>query len=441
MNRNKSKSSNDAGNSSGVKKRRKSSKRSSSSSTTRKLEMIFCIGILLQIYVIVKTSDLSRLSHGGGNDTQDVGGAVQGATQSVGQGSQNVEVGKEESELILKPSEILAKYDGQNVDTLVSDTERTKSIIASRLGLMEASTDIVDKMSKINISIVVSHCEENIKWIANYVGKEYVVKDITIYSKCDKNVRGLKELEALSSTINVIKLPNVGRCDHTYANWIQEHYASIAKETDGNDIVMFLKDHARYRRKYLPIDLLFSQTTRSGFACVTKPICDCDKKCLNGFHVPTMQHKRDYLLDFSLNEYKRVDRDENSVFLSDEYKSLKKWNEKMGFVIPQSETMPVCYGGIFAAQKKQVLNQSEESWKKMEMSLSRADNIIEGHYAERMWASLLSDLNIDSAMAVDEVLSPHVVKMVRRPKGDLVCGMAGMLYVHKNSKITVPGDE
>ncbi len=303
---------------------------------------------------------------------------------------------------------------------------------------MKASNDIVDAVNKINISIVVSHCEENVKWIANYLGDEYFMKDITIYSKCGKEVKGLEELEGLSPSINVIRLPNVGRCDHTYATWIKEHYASIDKERDGNDIVMFLKDHARYRRKYLPIDLLFSQVSQSGFACVTKPLCDCSKKCLRGFHVPTMQHKREYLLDFSLDEYKRVERDENSAFLSDEYHSLKIYNQKMGFVIPQSETVPVCYGGIFVAQKKQILNQPEESWKKMEASLSRADNIIESHYAERLWASILSDTDDESAKAVDEVLSPHIIKMVKRPTDGTVCGMAGMFYIHKKTQITVP---
>ena len=44
----------------------------------------------------------------------------------------------------------------------------------------------------------------------------------------------------------------------------------------------------------------------------------------------------------------------------------------------------------------------------MEASLSRADNIVEGHYAERLWASILSDIDSKSARAVDEVLSPHI---------------------------------
>ena len=104
----------------------------------------------------------------------------------------------------------------------------------------------------------------------------------------------------------------------------------------------------------------------------------------------------------------------------------------MGFVIPKSETVPVCYRGSFLAQRKQFLNQPEESWVKMEASLSRADNIIEGHYAERIWASALSDNDDESAKAVDEVLSPHIA-FTR--KGTAI---KGMLYTKKGAEITIP---
>ena len=74
--------------------------------------------------------------------------------------------------------------------------------------------------------------------------------------------------------------------------------------------------------------------------------------------------------------------------------SLKSWKDDIGFVVPESETMPVCLRGFFVAKKKQFFNQPEESWKKMEASLSRANNIIEGHYAERMWASIFLTLTM-----------------------------------------------
>ena len=299
---------------------------------------------------------------------------------------------------------------------------RIKSIVAARLGIMKASPTIVEEMKNVNISLVISHCEENLSWIAGYIGNNYSLKDITIYSKCDKEVKGLKALQRLSSTINVLRLPNVGRCDHTYAYWIKEQYKLIDAEADGNDIVMFLKDNKREYRKYHPIDLVLSHASKSGFGCVAMPLTKCKKKeCFRKSLTPLMQHKRESLDAFKISFYNRLERDDSSAFSTGQYPFFKDWKEEMGFVIPKSESVPVCYRGSFLAQRKQFLNQPEESWVKMEASLSRADNIVEGHYAERIWASALSDNDDESAKAVDEILSPHIAFT-----GD-GCGMKGML--------------
>ena len=60
----------------------------------------------------------------------------------------------------------------------------------------------------------------------------------------------------------------------------------------------------------------------------------------------------------------------------------------------------------------------------MEASLSRANNIIEGHYAERMWASILSDVDNESAKAVDKVLLPQISFVDSRK-----CPMNGITYI------------
>ena len=107
----------------------------------------------------------------------------------------------------------------------------------------------------------------------------------------------------------------------------------------------------------------------------------------------------------------------------------------MGFIIPKSETIPVCYEGLFIAQKKQFFNQPKESWEKMEASLCRADNLVEGHYAERLWASILSDTDEDSARAVDEVLSPHISYVA----SFLNClPVVGSIFIHADARITIP---
>lgn len=65
-------------------------------------------------------------------------------------------------------------------------------------------------------------------------------------------------------------------------------------------------------------------------------------------------------------------------------------------------TVPVCYGGIFAASVTTIYKQDMEMWKKLEKLLERGDNIQEGHYAERSWARLLST-----------PLKPYQIKSIR----------------------------
>jgi hypothetical protein len=86
--------------------------------------------------------------------------------------------------------------------------------------------------------------------------------------------------------------------------------------------------------------------------------------------------------------------------------------DHVGLSIPDIEAVPVCYGGAFAVKEKQFLKQPLDVWRKMELGLSRANNIEEGHYAERMWAAILTD---DVSMeTVSKAMVPFVSKKMAR---------------------------
>ena len=67
---------------------------------------------------------------------------------------------------------------------------------------------------------------------------------------------------------------------------------------------------------------------------------------------------------------------------------MAAWLRDMGISLPKPLT-PVCYGGIFAVKRSQIAQVPRQIWRNMERSLSRGDNIEEGHFAERTWAGLL----------------------------------------------------
>jgi hypothetical protein len=45
----------------------------------------------------------------------------------------------------------------------------------------------------------------------------------------------------------------------------------------------------------------------------------------------------------------------------------------------------------FAASVENIYKQNMNMWMKLEISLTRGDNIEEGHFVERSWAALLSN--------------------------------------------------
>ena len=62
----------------------------------------------------------------------------------------------------------------------------------------------------------------------------------------------------------------------------------------------------------------------------------------------------------------------------------------MGIDLAERALWPVCYGGLFGATRTAIHRTSKASWEQLRDSLTRGDNIEEGHYAERSWAGLLA---------------------------------------------------
>ena len=251
-----------------------------------------------------------------------------------------------------------------------------------------------------NIHIVISHCKSDLDWVANYThGYEDSIVSIHVITKCGAPVRGAPENAVIQ------ELPNVGRCDHTYAYYITTLLDQKMTEHGGNEensIVMFLKDDLSDENNSqgghrLTIDSMVRIASSSnGFACGTAPwdtsymSSDSDDKNLgqcscSAYHLP-------FLLTFTVNEYERNIKgyDTDGVdFVSGKYDDLGSFHSYLD-VGPLPGLVQVCYGGVFAASVKNIKNMDASVWKRAEESLSRGNNIQEGHYMERMWARLLS---------------------------------------------------
>eukprot|EP00560_Eucampia_antarctica_P005537 CAMPEP_0197841166 /NCGR_PEP_ID=MMETSP1437-20131217/46020_1 /TAXON_ID=49252 ORGANISM="Eucampia antarctica, Strain CCMP1452" /NCGR_SAMPLE_ID=MMETSP1437 /ASSEMBLY_ACC=CAM_ASM_001096 /LENGTH=375 /DNA_ID=CAMNT_0043450877 /DNA_START=189 /DNA_END=1313 /DNA_ORIENTATION=- len=225
-----------------------------------------------------------------------------------------------------------------------------------------------------NVTVVISHCDKPIGWIwEDFIPKDFEVDSTYVYTKCGNDVEGAPQ------DAQIIVLPNVGRCDHTYAY----HMARLDSDhAANNNVVLFLKDNDYRNDDGREFFELMQITSLNGFACNERSASYYQDKS-------SAYHNYDYLATFKIGHYLRESRDEDSeeTFIS-EYQNLGAWHEDLNLNLPKP-LVQVCYGGIFAALKSQI-RERRETWPVMEKSLTRGNNIEEGHFSERSWGALLA---------------------------------------------------
>ena len=110
--------------------------------------------------------------------------------------------------------------------SVCEDEAWERSVAAGAKGTIEA------------VDVVVSYCNHNLDWLQEYVSSLHnlgaPVRSVTIYSKCSAAAPAAKASDTWSQVF--VELPNVGRCDHTYAYHMSTMYAELA------DATIFIKD-------------------------------------------------------------------------------------------------------------------------------------------------------------------------------------------------------
>ena len=269
------------------------------------------------------------------------------------------------------------------------------------------------------VDVVVSLCTHDLTWLQEYIeGLRSLgapVRNVTIYSKCGAVAPTANPLSAWSQT--VVELPNVGRCDHTYAYHMAEKFWDLA------DATIFIKDSYDPNSPQADrvaggldaprkVDYTWEHLKRDGVTCLydsgashgasvwheTQPLSQWK---LAGYSADKLAQR----LRGNAEEHSEGD-DASQAPVSDRQTAFTKQQQQqfqsnvrplgawlkqtMGIDLAERTLWPVCYGGLFGATKKTIHGTSRTSWEQMRDSLTRGDNIEEGHYAERSWLGLLS---------------------------------------------------
>ena len=251
-------------------------------------------------------------------------------------------------------------------------------------GMPSSEEEVLQK----KIHLVVSHCKKSLSWMQDYIEGFANIASIHVISKCGHKVEGAP----MGAVIQM--LPNVGRCDHSYAYFITTILPKLTtSKDDKNSIVVFLKDTSQeeaeeWKQSLVPLkSLVRIALSSNGFACGL-----IELKGKGMIHVPEGQllspyHDRATLFEFTMKSYGAV-VDGKPFHVGD--RTLGDFYNSLNARPSSPDLVQVCYGGIFAASTENIFKQNLRVWTTLEKALERGDNIQEGHFAERIWGSLLA---------------------------------------------------
>jgi hypothetical protein len=252
-----------------------------------------------------------------------------------------------------------------------------------------------------HIQIIISHCMSDLYWIEDFFrGYLNSRSQIYIYSKCGKDVNGAPE------GAKVFRMKNIGRNDHTYLYHILRH-AHSHSDGKSNVVLFFFKDNRvtadLLGAKWRSFQELIHITSKNNFACAlemnVRGNYEIRFRVRKEYFYLSAYHNKRLLDKFSMTSYRSITGlYDNLTFekglIATQFKSnfsnLGSWQNAMS-IVPASAIVQVCFGGSFVTTMKAIQKQPQRIWESLELSLSRADNVEEGHFMERTWAGLLSN--------------------------------------------------
>ena len=198
-----------------------------------------------------------------------------------------------------------------------------------------------------HLDLVVSHCDRPLNWISFFVTRP--MSSVTVYSKCNQTVEGAP------AQARIIRMDNIGRCDHTYAHWLVQQGNRIPPDRQANDLILFVKDNDMSDRHIGDEAVAFEEmvhvaTGSARFAC--------------GRWWPkhSLYHVREALGQFRHGNlvykiWQSKDKERDQQAFTSNFSSLAEWTNAMGFrSIWENHTLvPVCYGGLFLTTYSQIL--------------------------------------------------------------------------------------
>jgi hypothetical protein len=229
--------------------------------------------------------------------------------------------------------------------------------------------------------VVITRYNEYIDWISYIIDQ---VDTVYIYNKgTNDNFFRYFEPENYLSKIKIIKLPNVGRIDHTLAYHILEHWDNLPG--------LLIN---------LPGSIMMCE--RKGFylSSIMKRLHLINTR-YSGFFGPRF-HKVSPKFNYNIDNYQAegvCNRNDNP-FIKSSFTDFQEWKRTL---VDDRPMRYIAMRGMFAVCRENILHIDKQIYQNIAQSLSVGDNIENGHFAERIWAHLFRQYSFDTKPKPEQV--------------------------------------
>lgn len=201
---------------------------------------------------------------------------------------------------------------------------------------------------------------------------------ITIYNKGDNDI----VLPDSGHTVRIYKLPNVGKCDHTYLHHIIENYES--KSLAGVTLFMVAS---------VMDNTVFSKTKK--FSTVLEAVKRTNTSAFPSEAPYSRVGVDDY--DFQKNNYlstnkKNQTKNPEHALKFSPSRPFGKWFKTVFKNLKTPESTLITWNGIFAVDRDHIHQRPISLYKKLIKYVDDHSNPEAGHYLERAWTSVFHPL-------------------------------------------------
>jgi len=218
--------------------------------------------------------------------------------------------------------------------------------------------------NKLDMEIVVSRYNENLDWINKDPFNKY---SITCYNK------GINNDFNIESDHKIIKLPNVGKCDHTYLYHIINNYDNL------KEYILFLPGSNDMKPKMeKSLRLINEMENKKKLVCIGTPYNNLKNDIYN------------FSLDkwITSNDQNKSINNENDL----EYSEIRPFGKWYDYYFGNRLVKFASYKGIMAITRKHVHQHPKYYYETFLKLLEKSSNPEAGHYIERAWCAIFYPL-------------------------------------------------